>query len=40
MSLRLPLKLIHHEYLINSGDAIARERFLKSGFERDQLRQF
>ena len=36
---RLPLKLIHYEYFINREDAIARERFLKSGFGRDQIKQ-
>ncbi|MBP6882130.1 MAG: GIY-YIG nuclease family protein [Candidatus Levybacteria bacterium] len=35
---RLPLKLIHYEYFTNRGDAIARERFLKSGFGREQMR--
>lgn len=37
--LRLPFKLIHYEYFINSKDAKAREKFLKSGFGRDQLKQ-
>ena len=37
---RKPLKLIHYEYFINISDAKSRERFLKSGFGRDQLRQF
>ena len=36
---RLPLKLIHYEYFINKEDAKTRERFLKSGFGRDQLKQ-
>lgn len=36
---RLPLQLIHYEYFINREDAIARERFLKSGFGRDQIKQ-
>ena len=35
---RRPLLLIHYEYFINKGDAEAREKFLKSGFGRDQLR--
>lgn len=36
---RRPLKLIHYEYFIDKGDAEAREKFLKSGFGREQLRQ-
>jgi len=36
---RRPFLLIHYEYFINEIDAIARERFLKSGFGRDQLKQ-
>ncbi len=36
---RLPLKLIHYEYFMNREDAIARERFLKSGFGRNQMKQ-
>jgi putative endonuclease len=36
---RLPLKLIHYEYFTNREDAIARERFLKSGFGREQMKQ-
>lgn len=36
---RLPLKLIHYEYFINEADAKARERFLKSGFGREQLKK-
>ena len=36
---RRPLKLIHYEYFINNADAKAREKFLKSGFGRNQLRQ-
>ena len=36
---RLPLKLIHCEYFLNKGDAEAREKFLKSGFGRQQLRK-
>ena len=37
--LRRPFKLIHSELFINEKDAKARERFLKSGFGRKQLRQ-
>lgn len=37
---RRPLKLIHYEYFINKHDAMAREKFLKSGFGRDQMKQF
>jgi len=36
---RRPFLLIHYEYFINENDAKARERFLKSGFGRDQLKQ-
>jgi putative endonuclease len=35
---RRPLKLIHYEYFISTADAKAREKFLKSGFGRDQLK--
>lgn len=38
--LRRPLKLIHYEYFISKEDAKAREEFLKSGFGRDQMKQF
>ncbi|MEK7078608.1 MAG: GIY-YIG nuclease family protein [Patescibacteria group bacterium] len=37
--LRRPFRLIHYEYFINEPDAKARERFLKSGFGREQLKQ-
>lgn len=37
---RLPLKLIHYEYFINKQDALARERYLKSGYGHDQLNAF
>jgi putative endonuclease len=36
---RLPLKLIHYEYFVDEADAKSREKFLKSGFGRDQLKQ-
>lgn len=36
--LRLPFKLIHYEYFVNKSDALAREKFLKSGFGRRQLK--
>jgi len=36
---RRPFLLIHYEYFINETDAKARERFLKSGFGRNQLKQ-
>ncbi|HLE49075.1 MAG TPA: GIY-YIG nuclease family protein [Patescibacteria group bacterium] len=36
--LRRPFKLIHYEYFINEEDAMSRERFLKSGFGRKQLK--
>ncbi|MFZ5845467.1 MAG: GIY-YIG nuclease family protein [Patescibacteria group bacterium] len=37
---RTPLKLIHYEYFINKADAKARERFLKSGYGRQQIKAF
>ena len=37
--MRRPLKLIHYEYFVNKEDAEAREKFLKIGFGREQLRQ-
>lgn len=37
--LRIPFRLIHYEYFINVEDAKARERFLKSGFGRKQLKE-
>lgn len=37
--LRNPFKLIHYEYFIDKKDALAREKFLKSGFGRDQLKK-
>lgn len=36
--LRIPFKLIHYEYFVNMQDAKARERFLKSGFGKKQMR--
>ena len=36
---RRPLKLIHYEYFVNKEDAKARERFLKSGFGRSQMKK-
>lgn len=36
---RRPFKLIYYEYFVNQADAKARERFLKSGFGRRQLKQ-
>ena len=35
---RLPIKLIHYEYFIDRSDAEAREKFLKSGYGRQQLK--
>lgn len=35
---RRPLKIIHYEWFVNGNDAKSRERFLKSGFGREQLR--
>ena len=37
--IRLPFKLIRYEYFINREDALAREKFLKSGFGRRQLKE-
>ena len=37
--LRAPFKLIHYEYFVNMSDAKAREKFLKSGFGRKQLKE-
>jgi putative endonuclease len=37
---RIPFKLIHYEYFINKADAKAREEYLKSGYGRNQLKQF
>ncbi len=36
---RAPFLLIHYEYFINITDAKARERFLKSGYGRKQLKE-
>jgi len=38
--LRRPLLLIHYEYFIDSVDAKAREKYLKSGYGREQLKNF
>jgi putative endonuclease len=37
--LRRPFLLIHYEYFINKADAKVREKFLKSVFGREQLKQ-
>jgi len=37
---RLPIELIHYEYFINKQDALARERYLKSGFDHEQMSLF
>ena len=37
--LRRPFKLIHYEYFIDKDDAKAREKFLKSGFGRSQMKE-
>lgn len=34
---RRPLALIRYEYFINKKDALAREKYLKSGYGREQL---
>ncbi len=36
---RRPLTLVHYEAFTNTKDAKARERFLKSGFGRSQLKK-
>ena len=36
---RQPLLLIHYEYFISRPDAVAREKFLKSGFGREQMKK-
>ncbi len=36
---RRPLRLIHYEYFINKEDAMSREKFLKSGYGRRQLKE-
>lgn len=38
--MRAPCKLFHYEYFINSKDAKAREKYLKSGYGRKQLKEF
>jgi putative endonuclease len=35
---RLPLNLIHHEAFLVKEDAKARERYLKSGYGRQQMK--
>ena len=37
---RRPLTLIHYEYFISKKDALAREKYLKSGYGHDQLKAF
>ena len=37
--IRRPFRLIHYEYFINQTDAKAREKFLKSGFGRKQMKE-
>ncbi len=37
--LRIPVKLIHYEFFISEKDAKAREKYLKSGYGREQLKQ-
>jgi putative endonuclease len=36
--LRRPFNLIYYEFFINENDAKAREKFLKSGYGREQLK--
>jgi len=37
--LRRPIQLIHYEYFIDKNEALAREKFLKSGFGRNELKK-
>lgn len=36
---RTPFKLIHYEYFVSISDAKAKEKFLKSGFGRNELKK-
>jgi putative endonuclease len=36
---RAPVKLIYYEGFCNKSDALAREKYLKSGYGRQQLKQ-
>lgn len=36
-SYRGPFNLIHYEYFISKRDALAREKYLKSGYGHEQL---
>jgi len=36
---RRPLQLIHYEYFIDKTEALAREKFFKSGFGRNELKK-
>mgnify|MGYP001570025774 CR=1 FL=1 len=35
---RLPVRLVYYEAFVNSADARAREKYLKSGYGRTQLK--
>lgn len=35
---RLPLKLIYYECFVNKQDALAREKYLKSGYGKEQIK--
>ncbi len=35
---RLPIRLVHYEAFAENADARAREKYLKSGYGREQLR--
>lgn len=37
---RKGLEVIHYEYFINKADALAREKFLKSGYGHEQIKAF
>jgi len=36
---RRPLKLIHYEFFLDKNEALAREKFFKSGFGRNELKK-
>ncbi len=36
---RRPLELIHYEFFISKAEALAREKFFKSGFGRNELKK-
>lgn len=36
---RRPLRLVHYEYFIDKKEALTREKFIKSGFGRNELKK-